>query len=111
MMNIRDTVRQVIRNTFNLSERDDMQALRDDARVKYTTHLPELISLVTADRFEPKVVAEKLEAVVLHIKMEDEQTESERKFLREVARLVYEPQYTLEASATPEEDHSPDHRL
>ena len=90
-MDIRETVRQAIKNTFGLSERNNINILLDDKRAKYIKQLPELITMVAAEQ--------KLEEVVVHIKMEDETTVSETRFLKEINRLVYEPQYVVAIEA------------
>ena len=98
-MDIRETVRQAIKNTFGLSERNNINILLDDKRAKYIKQLPELITMVAAEHFDPKMIAQKLEEVVVHIKMEDETTVSETRFLKEINRLVYEPQYVVAIEA------------
>lgn len=107
-MNIRSATRQAIISAFGLSEDEEINKLVDDARIKHTPHLSELITLVAAEHHVPKTIVQKLEQVVAHIKLEDEQTENEKRFLDAVNQLVYEPQYHIENETVSVHEHEKD---
>ena len=90
---------QSLINTYKLNPSDGISKL-DSSEVEKIRDLPKLVSLLSNEKTSPKEIAIALELVVLHIKMEDEQTANEIELLKQIKELVYKPmkETTEEAS-------------
>ena len=91
---------QAIKNTFGLAENEDISLLSTRREVSIIRDLPALLELLSDERTPPKVIAQALEHVVLQIKQEDDQTDNEVEFLRQIRELVDKPLYNEEQSSS-----------
>jgi hypothetical protein len=84
---------KAIKNTFGLIEHDDIKTLRNKAEISSIQGLSVLIDHLIDETTPPKVIAEALEQVVLHIKLKNHTTQHEKVLLEQVQKLVYNPLY------------------
>lgn len=102
---MREPIIKAIKNTFKLAPSTEISTLLGWPEVTYIKDLPALLILLANERTAPKVLAQALENVVVQIKLEDEQTEFEKEFLKQINILVDAPLYVrstvLEGEVTP----------
>ena len=90
---------QALKNTFGLNELDDISQLNARPEVSSIKGLADLLQLLMADeRTPPKIIAEAVETVTVHIKMKKKPTAEEKELLSQIKELVDEPLYTIDQS-------------
>ncbi|NDH09635.1 MAG: hypothetical protein EBY16_08520 [Gammaproteobacteria bacterium] len=98
---------QAIKNTFGLTDNEDIAVLSTRSEVSLIKNLPALLALLANEKILPKLVAQALERVVVGIKLKAAQTAQEEEFLKQISELVDKPLYIVEQSAPKNNAHLP----
>ena len=89
---------QAIRNTFSLSKTEDICRISSILKLYSNQELLALLDVLADEKMPPKVIAEALEKVVLHIKLKDNPTKNELEFLNQINNLFYKSLYLKKVS-------------
>ncbi|GGI77304.1 hypothetical protein [Legionella impletisoli] len=101
-MSLNDKIKEAVSNTFSISiSALDPIRLSTSERINNFPEFVELLHQLNDERCPPKILAQSLEAVIVTIKLKEEPTELERRFLQEIETLVYGPQYETKEQLSP----------
>lgn len=93
-MTTREQIVQAIKNTFQLPDNEvDLKKFSNSSRAQLIVDLPNLLVLLCDESASEKSIQEKLEDIIVQIKLKVEPRPLENIFKEQITKQVYDPLY------------------